>query len=344
MNKEFLNTHENSHSEHIMSSSFLTYFEDNYGFIYYSNGVGTHPSNNLVRAVLVYIPAEESGSTRVQVDTGKYFNKVVDNGGLVKFNKESVEKETAEIIKTRYTKDPITDEPILAVKSSDVVKVYDPRISLRAILDDSMSSYGEIQQNLLRLKELFLQQRISESEIGIYGGLQVGILNRNSNAQANLRDVDIIVYGLRNLPAVKNLAQKNRKTRFSTKINHELAYHDRAVKRRDYYARLTFEAINVDIKVIRQEGDQNSYPSNWKFSGVSIVNRGEIIDDSEVLTIPASFKVKTTDGQLLTISTRMFNYIGAGWIGDKVEFFGDLGVDGSVLLRDPSRHFIYPIL
>ena len=74
------------------------------------------------------------------------------------------------------------------------------------------------------------------------------------------------------------------------------------------------------------------------------MKRGEIIDDVEVLTIPASFKVKTVDGQLLTISTRMYNYIGAGWMGDRVAFSGDLGVDGSVLLRDPTRHFIYPLL
>jgi predicted nucleotidyltransferase len=343
MNKEFLNIHENLPSERIMSSSFLTYFEDKHGFIYYSSGVGTHPSDSLVRAVLVYAPAEESNSTRIQVDTGRFFTKVVDNGGLVRFNKEDVGEGIAEIIKTRYTRDPITDEPILAVKSSDVIKVYDPRISLGIILGDSRGLYGEAQQSLFKLKELFLQQKVNESEIGIYGGLQVGILNRNNNAQVNLRDIDVVVYGLRNLPVVKNLVQKSRKIDFQL-ISHELAYHERAVMRRDYYAKLGLGAIGVDIKIIRQEWDKNSYPPDWKFSGVSITNRGEMIDDIEVLTIPASFKIKTTDGQLLTVSTRMFNYIGAGWAGDEVAFFGDLGVDGSVLLRDPSKHFIYPML
>ena len=62
MNKEFLNIHENLPSERIINSSFLTYFEDKHGFIYYSSGVGTHLSDSLVRAVLVYAPAEESNS------------------------------------------------------------------------------------------------------------------------------------------------------------------------------------------------------------------------------------------------------------------------------------------
>lgn len=333
---------EKNNSSPIQEAPFLTYFEDKYGLIYYSSGSLTHPNPNLVRSVLAYIPADENIATRRQLVTNKLYIKDVDNGGLKKVENGGIVEATKDIIYSRYTQDPLTGEPILAVPVDEVIKVYNPREAFKDLVEGrALVPSDDFNTALQKARTIFTEYGIQEKNIGVYGGLQVMLLHTSGR---EVRDIDMVIFGLDNLPLIKKIASDYRLPADNlSKSNSGLHPYNRANIRRDYYSRFEIGEFPIEMKLVRDLEDTNNYPDNWVWSGVVDLDEGIVLDDSEVLTIPASFLIRTVEGKEKRVSTAMFNYLGAGWIGDRVRFRGKVGIDGHILITDPNDHYIDPL-
>ena len=333
---EFQNDFEERKTRLQNTSGYLTYFKDKYGLIYYSNGiVGVDPKST--RAVLVYQPSQ-TDEARWQPETGMFYRKNIDNGGLDVISDGVIEGELNEVIKSRRVRNPETHDAYLSVPLADITDVYDPFTSHHSIIGARKAPIGAeyILECVENFTSILRAYGVAKDDIGLYGGLQAGIFPTDAT---RFHDVDIRIRGIEYLPTVKVLAADMKKPlQLAMQGDNPIVS---AMRKRMSLLQFKLDNLTVDLKVVRKESDLNSFPANDHVDGYvgEGEQRGFILDDREAVTSPTSFMVGLEDGREIAVTTLMYNYIGAAWSGDKVRFRG-LQTPNATMLTDPQKHFI----
>ncbi|MEM5776990.1 MAG: hypothetical protein QXJ06_00895 [Candidatus Aenigmatarchaeota archaeon] len=298
---------------------FLQYFKDKKGFIYYASGFG-NPSNGL-RSVLVYIPFKR-GERKLD---GIFYTKKIING-VFPTKIDDLPFSTQKYIKSRLKMHPVSKEFIISVPKTKISNFYNPKKALKKCLSDQ-----EIEDKLEKVIELLEKLDIPFSNLGVYGGLQVGILNK----QKPRKDIDILVYGLDFLKNLKNPKLFDGWKRISKKRG--FTYPERALKKRDKILSFEKDDIKVDIKFVPL--NKEALPElNYSQIGGEKILRGVVIDDKYACTLPSMFILLDRNNRKVVIRNHLYPYIGAAWKGDIIEVKGR-EVDGLIVV-DSFEHYI----
>ena len=302
---------------------FLTYFKDKYDVIYYSCGFENPPGG--LRAVLVYFPCD-ANPTRLDPLTNRGYIKAIVNGTS---SLDSLPSEVRKCALSRIIKHPNTGESIVCVPYSDISHFYDPKKSLRLLLDKPPPE-------LLNAIEFLEGIGIPMGDLGVYGGLQVGL----TRLDKGLSDIDFLIYGLHHLCNLKNISNLRGWERMKTPMTQSMSPQERALTRRNHVLGFRKDGIQLDIKFIAVD-DEVQPPLDYNVPFREEEFSGIVVDDSKAPTLPSVYIIRRDDGKEVVVRNHLFLYIGAGWEGDRVKVRGRC-FDDHVILDSPD-HYMFTV-
>ena len=244
------------------------------------------------------------------------------------------------------------NERIVAVPASEIDTLYSPRESLLKILMDRVPGLPkEIVHKVKKAVSYLVENGIPLEDIGVYGGLQTFMIHFDPNLRgkasdsAPLKDIDLVIYGLKYVHGVKTLAEKNikyKKAGKNTRVSH---VSEEIRSRRHELSRIYIpndqDGLFCDIKIVRDMDDRNLFSSEFSLTGKDIVLSGTVIDAKESLCSTPVFQLLIRDIGIVTISSSKYNFIAAVSEGDVIRTrVACTTNDKYFSLSDPQSHYI----
>lgn len=235
----------------------------------------------------------------------------------------------------RYEKVIYSNQLPYKVRFEDVVKVFKPR-----------EKYSESKDSLPRGYEKFPSAfekiGIPQNDIGIFGSYLVGF--------KEVKDVDFILYGMKNMEKLKNGLEC-----FCSEANVlpiDSAYVERCIRKLSVYSpyptyigsphtlfsnRWSTFKVNGEFSTIRFGYKENEIPPNPYSSPVEreVVIRGQVTDDAHCGFSPRRFKIGEYE-----IATYFWLLQFCVKKGQRVEVRGNLHADGKTITIDDFSHYL----
>lgn len=198
----------------------------------------------------------------------------------------------------------------------------------------------EVTDRVSLVVEHLTSNGIPFEDLGIYGGLQTFVVSIND--PTHVKDIDIAVYGLQHVDAVKDLARESISLKRTRTYERVKAIDGTMRDKRHSLTRIYLpEGIFCDTKIIRKINDQSSYPRGIALIDDDTTNIvGRVVDAREALSTPTTYVVETLDGPY-KVSANRYDFIAAADEGDLVQIMAAQTSDQShALLLDASKHII----
>lgn len=325
----------------------FTYFKDTDGFIYYASGDNSL-DNDAIRSVLVYTPSEDNSAVRYQPNSETSYAKNVSHGYQSELERlrESLPPEQYRTISAMFERNDENGDEFLAVQSSRVTEVYDPKAALQQLYNHESPAYSvDATEKVRETVKAFEGVGIELNRLGLYGGLQCSLVHTDGK---EMLDVDLLVEGISAYDDVVGLSAGN--------IVHPetfpafIATHPikRAVAmRRGQLSQFRLPQhpdTVVDVRIVRAERDDQSVAdllSRLTPQSAITLTGAKVVDAKESLSIPACFKVQDTNGKIWSVITNQYHHLGAATKGDLVSVHGRIGDADTILLTDPVADYIY---
>lgn len=328
----------------------FTYFRDTYGFIFYAHKPQFINAVYGIRATLVYVPSEKGSRTCLLNDLA--YEKVIFHGLSRELNlfNDSLPPATLDRLKDLMTSNPLLKEEFVFVPLSEIDYRYSSKLSLQKIVSGNHDLTGlseDAYSKVVAAVKLLRDKGVPVEDIGLYGGLQCFMV-RNSQKQIN--DVDLLVDGVEHYPVICELSKGNTvnpyKLAANTRQNKKAV--QAAVRRGELSQFLLsgYDQTLCDVRILRKRSDLNSYPeasqnnNPWSDSETVTIKGARVTRANESLSLPYCFEVETSEGKVMTISGRYYEFIGAATIGDEIEARGLQINDYNLVLTDADRHYI----
>ena len=325
------------------SISPFTYFKDTDGYIFYASGPEEQASET-VRSILVYVPCAPKYATKVHPYSQTYYKKCLAHGYRSELLRLQEELDRSSYIKISNlcSSDTTTGEEFLIVPRSSIVEWYDSKEALRDILQDNRHIYpASVRSAVLATISLFNHAGIQTSRLGIYGGLQCGLIPTNG---LSLNDVDVVVYGVDAYPIIVNLAKYNSTLQeFTSFIAEDPIRRAEALRRGQLSQfRLPHQPHTpIDARIIRTDNDPKvSLPQAARDHREITLRGARVTQASGSLSFPITYEVLDSDHKQWNVITNLYQHIGAATVDDIVELRG-LAYGSTILLSNPSKHYIY---
>jgi hypothetical protein len=314
----------------------MTYLADRGGLIYWALGRSLQAREDALRVVLSYVPIGDGG-----------YRKCVFHG--YDFEVERLERrcgtDVADGVVGRVTSlvqsDDVAGDQYLALPVRDVDEVFGPvRIEAageKELLDPDV---------LVALRERLDHLGVDAEDVRFYGRVACGLAPNGSPG-----DVDIVLDQLRYRTRVEGDAATREKITldgldpFFRDDPHRLA----TVKRRWSLSQLELDAcgrtIQLDVKVTDEERPNDVarlyYDRSWGRLGEVIDLRLTVTDADRVLSPAPLLRGRTSDGTVVSVSSKHYMYSGMATVGDNIRVTGVADESGQrIALTNPVKHYV----
>lgn len=326
----------------------FTYFKDADGFIYYASG-DNNLNNETVRSVLVYAPGEGDAAVRYQPESDTQYVKSLSHGYQSELPRlqDTLSPEQYTKIADKFVQDSVSSDEFLAVPTSGITEVYDPKQAFGALLTGNHTMYSsEASKRVQEAAAAFESKGIASERLGLYGGLQCSLIHTDGK---EINDIDLLVDGLDAYDAMIALAQNNvvRPETFPAFIANNAIKRSVAIRRGQLSQfRLTQHPDTVvDIRLVRTDHDDTRTAqqlASLHLGGTIDLQTATVTHAHEALSTPARFEVQTTRGKQISVITNQYHHLGAAGVGDTVTLRGRATDQHTIALTDPNNHYIYP--
>ncbi len=323
-----------------------TYFETNDGLIAYTYGYHSQfDQDNMVCSIVSYFV--DQPTDRLQVDTKRYLKKFIYEGNeveLIDHQKELPEKIYKQL--QLYTKiNRHSGEKLLVIPIKDAVKVYPSSRGLTRFLDNKKLLNESKRQIFIEMINLLKKNKIEQKDLGLYGSLQLGIVNKKVDA-----DIDLLIFGLKNYnKLIKLTNSQSNQLQIDSKyqsINHFLPWKNARVTRNSIAKLHLPNGSDVDVKIIPEKNEYH----NLNFHDIQIDDNalieieGKVINSQCGLSYPAVFEIQTSN-KLYTVFSRMYVFIGAVKNGQFAKVKGKLIKNhmNYIIIADARNDYIYAL-
>ncbi len=218
-----------------------------------------------------------------------------------------------------------------AVSVEEVARHYQPRAYLQTLL--SLDKRDTIQQDLISLCELFVQQGIQYSELGITGSLLIG-------AQQQRSDIDLLVYDRALFHQIRGLIKQlitegqlhaldERAWRDSyQRRSCDLSYADYVWHEQRKFNKALINGRKFDVSFVEQtpKKAQETYQKQGKMT-----IQATVVDAQYAFDYPARFIINHPDIAEVVCFTA--TYTGQAELGEQIEAVGMLEVSSEGISR-----------
>lgn len=291
-----------------------------------------------VKASAVYFP--DPHGSRFSIEDNSLHEKRIFDG--TPGEEGSFTHLAREIISLFYHTGNETGQRFIQIPVPEIDRVYDHRESMQALLKGKCNAPELLQDKLVAVMRFLESYGVSPRDVGLYGGLQRFLV---STKNRNFKDIDIVLHGLDNVEIMKSLAsqtQKNIQTIYSAPRVRSTPENMR--RRRHELTRIFLPNDSTgtycDVKLLRNSGDELSYPFDAKIEGRMVLT-GVVEVDREAFSTPTTYQVRTDEGSLVKVSSVKYDFIAAAAKNDRVVVSGAKCKDlDHVVLIDTEHDFI----
>lgn len=333
------------HLADLYNSSYFTYFLGPEDMIFYSHGLGCHPSTKSLRAVMTYFPDKKGD--RVLYKTNRTYRSTRING----FSEDlptikQLPPKQRDCLLDHLSNDPYTGEEIIEIPLSEITAVFDPKRSLQEFLNapPSLAGIAQVHAQVIFAVNILLNARIPLSDLGFYGSLQCSLFHKELRNKFN--DIDILVYGLEHQDKIVKIAQGHKIMDYK-RLDRTDAILQKIEKRQldlsEVHMLYEGQKTYMHLTQVRKEEDINTFPDLSKvvFNKDSCTIKGVVLDSQEGFTTPTVFDVLLDNGKHLKIINRYYYFTKAAYKGDRIAAKGFLSQGGKYLtLSDTKQHFL----
>ncbi|GEM_PF-5249189 len=318
------------------------------GVTYCVDGLGTNPETEMTDVSMVYLPTEEEQSNRMRVQPvfpqDENLRKAILDGrpGEEKDIKNLFgDSSFARYLLSLYC--PSENDPRqrkLQLPKHEIQRVFNPQESLQVLLYEKIPEIPpETYRKLQTVVGYLMMNGIPLKDMGVYGGLQSYVVHKHS--PHDIKDVDIIVYGLEYAELIHQLARTSQawKSPGLDTRTREIDKEMRAIRHRNTRIYIPREqGLFCDVKINRKPGDTQTYTREVKPLPQITTITGVVVDASESMSSPMSIKVNVGD-EIISVSSTEYEFIGTAANGDYVIVAAAPTTQpGHYLLTDASVH------
>ncbi|MDD5580620.1 MAG: hypothetical protein PHY16_15240 [Methylobacter sp.] len=214
------------------------------------------------------------------------------------------------------------DAHLHAVDTNRIIRHYQPRQRLQQIMQ--ANRHDRIEQDVLRLGELYQQQGLDLSQAGITGSILIGAQQQNS-------DIDLVCYERNFFHACRAVTRKLINQGQLQELNHNdwrqsyerrscaLSFADYVWHEQRKYNKAMINGRKFDLNFI--DSLVNPKPQNYQKCG-SITLQCRITDDTRAFDYPAEYQIEHE--HISSIACFTATYTGQAVSGERVEVSGML--------------------